>query len=35
METMSDSVMLRPLRRDDYPALVAMLRRMWYATIPR
>lgn len=31
METMSDSVMLRPLRRDDYPALVAMLRRMWYA----
>ncbi|NMM99993.1 acetyl transferase [Bifidobacterium sp. DSM 109958] len=28
---MNDPVTLRPLRRDDYPALAGMLRRMWYA----
>ncbi|KAB7790703.1 GNAT family N-acetyltransferase [Bifidobacterium leontopitheci] len=28
---MSDAVILRPLRRGDYPTLVEMLRRMWYA----
>ncbi|KAB8291515.1 GNAT family N-acetyltransferase [Bifidobacterium avesanii] len=28
---MSDSVTLRPLRRDDYDALTELVRRMWYA----
>ncbi|MBW3080071.1 GNAT family N-acetyltransferase [Bifidobacterium sp. 79T10] len=27
----SVGVTLRPLRRDDHPALIAMMRRMWYA----
>ncbi|KFI47018.1 hypothetical protein [Bifidobacterium biavatii] len=27
---MSDSVRLRPLRRGDYPALVDLMRRLWY-----
>lgn len=31
MKGMSDSVTLRPLRRDDYPTLIGMMRRMWYA----
>lgn len=27
----NDSIILRPLRRADYPAIAEMLRRMWYA----
>ncbi|MBT1172023.1 GNAT family N-acetyltransferase [Bifidobacterium sp. MA2] len=30
---MDDSVTMRPLHRDDYPTVIEMMRRMWYASV--